>query len=344
MLRRRIMKRLSKSASDLSGCRKKTCSTSPDEEHREFGLELDQERPGSAGSTHSVPGGFRSGRSSSRPQPPPSEVGIRTAGDQIHSVYKSQQQGFLSMLKQRFSSRSSSRESDSRTKSSLEDTPRTHNNNCEGARRTSSPEIVRIRCQASQDSSDPATDTQPEVVRHVLIRGQESEPLPNSDKAPNRPHEPPPSPPPPPAPSEPPCPTSPDRVELLHSFPYFHVIVHLKQGHDLPAKDSNGTSDPYIKFIWKGKQVYKSKTIYKDLNPFWDESFILAVDDPFTNIDIKVSELQLTTIHFVADPILPKVNYCYNVSGHMTSPTILNTTCKFWPTKVVVYSYTNCVK
>ena len=63
-----------------------------------------------------------------------------------------------------------------------------------------------------------------------------------------------------------------DRLTELRSFPYYQLYVHLKQGHDLPAKDSCGTSDPYVKFSWKSKPVYKSKTIYKDLNPFWDES------------------------------------------------------------------------
>lgn len=36
MLRRRLMKRLSKSASDISNCKKKTYSTSPEEEAKEF--------------------------------------------------------------------------------------------------------------------------------------------------------------------------------------------------------------------------------------------------------------------------------------------------------------------
>ena len=35
-----------------------------------------------------------------------------------------------------------------------------------------------------------------------------------------------------------------------------------------------GTSDPYVKFRL-GDQKYRSKTIMKDLNPKWDEAFIL---------------------------------------------------------------------
>ena len=79
-----------------------------------------------------------------------------------------------------------------------------------------------------------------------------------------------------------------DRLAELRSFPYYQLYVHLKQGHDLPAKDSCGTSDPYVKFSWKGKPVYKSKTIYKDLNPFWDEAFILTLDDPLQALELKV--------------------------------------------------------
>lgn len=50
-----------------------------------------------------------------------------------------------------------------------------------------------------------------------------------------------------------------------------------------------GTSDPYVKFKINGKLVYKSKTIYRDLNPLWDESFTLPIEDPFVPVHIKVS-------------------------------------------------------
>ena len=74
---------------------------------------------------------------------------------------------------------------------------------------------------------------------------------------------------------------------LLKSL--YHLHVCLRNGRELIARDSGGTSDPYVKFYWRGKQVYKSKTIDKDLNPVWDESFILAIDDPFVPLDMKVS-------------------------------------------------------
>ena len=66
-------------------------------------------------------------------------------------------------------------------------------------------------------------------------------------------------------------------------------VIHLKAGHDLSIKDSCGTSDPYVKFFHDGKMVYKSKTVYKDLNPFWDEKFEMIIEDVSVPLDIKVS-------------------------------------------------------
>lgn len=34
--------------------------------------------------------------------------------------------------------------------------------------------------------------------------------------------------------------------------------------------------------------MYKSRTIYRDLNPVWDESFTIPVEDPFEPIILKV--------------------------------------------------------
>ena len=67
------------------------------------------------------------------------------------------------------------------------------------------------------------------------------------------------------------------------------LVLHLKAGHDLSIKDSCGTSDPYVKFFHDGKMVYKSKTVYKDLNPFWDEKFEMIIEDVSVPLDIKVS-------------------------------------------------------
>lgn len=49
-----------------------------------------------------------------------------------------------------------------------------------------------------------------------------------------------------------------------------------------------GTSDPYVKFKMNGRLLHKSKTVHRDLNPIWDETFAAPIEDPFQIIYIKV--------------------------------------------------------
>uniref|UniRef100_A0A8C4H1M1 C2 domain-containing protein n=1 Tax=Dicentrarchus labrax TaxID=13489 RepID=A0A8C4H1M1_DICLA len=49
------------------------------------------------------------------------------------------------------------------------------------------------------------------------------------------------------------------------------------------------TSDPYVKFKLDGKTFYKSKVVFKDLNPTWNESFSLPVKDLNQKLYIKVT-------------------------------------------------------
>lgn len=51
----------------------------------------------------------------------------------------------------------------------------------------------------------------------------------------------------------------------------------------------SGTSDPYVKFKLDGKTFYKSKVVYKDLNPTWNETFSLPVKDLDQKMYIKVT-------------------------------------------------------
>ncbi|XP_065945197.1 multiple C2 and transmembrane domain-containing protein 1 isoform X1 [Magallana gigas] len=76
------------------------------------------------------------------------------------------------------------------------------------------------------------------------------------------------------------------RHELMqHSF--FHLDVWLKEGKDLVVRDSSGTSDPYVKFKIGNKQYYKSRTVYKNLNPKWDEKFTIPIEDVFKPVSVK---------------------------------------------------------
>lgn len=50
----------------------------------------------------------------------------------------------------------------------------------------------------------------------------------------------------------------------------------------------SGSSDPYVKFKYKDRIVYKSSTIFKNLNPIWDEEFQMLADDMTSPISIEV--------------------------------------------------------
>ncbi|KAK1071579.1 Tricalbin-2 [Friedmanniomyces endolithicus] len=56
-----------------------------------------------------------------------------------------------------------------------------------------------------------------------------------------------------------------------------NVRVEVVNATELPSADRNGYSDPYCKFVLNGKEVYKTKTQKKTLNPEWNEVFDIPV-------------------------------------------------------------------
>ncbi|XP_066262385.1 multiple C2 and transmembrane domain-containing protein isoform X3 [Euwallacea similis] len=78
------------------------------------------------------------------------------------------------------------------------------------------------------------------------------------------------------------------REAALRQYSFFQLRIFLRRGRGLIAMDKNGLSDPYVKFKIGGRLIYKSRTIYRELNPMWDESFTVPIEDPFLPISIKV--------------------------------------------------------
>ncbi|KAG6394175.1 hypothetical protein SASPL_144756 [Salvia splendens] len=56
------------------------------------------------------------------------------------------------------------------------------------------------------------------------------------------------------------------------------LIVRVIEAKNIPALDTNGFSDPYVK-LQLGRQRFRSKVVKKCLNPSWCEEFIFKVDD-----------------------------------------------------------------
>ncbi|KAG7327350.1 hypothetical protein KOW79_008956 [Hemibagrus wyckioides] len=77
------------------------------------------------------------------------------------------------------------------------------------------------------------------------------------------------------------------------------LSINLKEGRGLVIRDRCGTSDPYVKFKLEGKTLYKSKVMYKNLNPTWNEFFSFPIRDLQKKLHIKVYDRDLTTDDFM---------------------------------------------
>ncbi|XP_067294306.1 multiple C2 and transmembrane domain-containing protein 1 isoform X2 [Pseudorasbora parva] len=68
----------------------------------------------------------------------------------------------------------------------------------------------------------------------------------------------------------------------------YQLDIVLKKGNNLAIRDRGGTSDPYVKFKIAGKEVFRSKTIHKNLNPVWEERVSLLVESLREPLYVKV--------------------------------------------------------
>nr|DBA31955.1 TPA: hypothetical protein GDO54_007709 [Pyxicephalus adspersus] len=90
----------------------------------------------------------------------------------------------------------------------------------------------------------------------------------------------------------------------LSSLMSYLLTIHLREGRNLVIRDRSGTSDPYVKFKLNKKTLYKSKVVYKNLNPVWDEVFVLPIQNLDQKLQIKVYDRDFTTDDFMGAAVL----------------------------------------
>ncbi|XP_076171080.1 multiple C2 domain and transmembrane region protein isoform X5 [Ptiloglossa arizonensis] len=78
------------------------------------------------------------------------------------------------------------------------------------------------------------------------------------------------------------------RELALRQHAFFLLRLHLKRGENLVAMDRCGASDPYVKVKCSSRLLHKSRTVHRDLNPVWDETVTLPIEDPFQPLTFKV--------------------------------------------------------
>ena len=181
------MKRLSKSATDLSPCKRKKHSNSEDEEFEEGsrsesartdGSDEEVERPGSAQSSVSVPTISLIGstkrikyqsrgrsRSEHHHHHQPKIPHERSIAAEIAAVPKTSHFGIFGLLKQKFGLHARERESMVRSE------------NCQQVmvEEDATPQVVRIKCQADNYQADtesvgsPSPHRKPQVIRRKVV-------------------------------------------------------------------------------------------------------------------------------------------------------------------------------
>uniref|UniRef100_A0A0K2T164 C2 domain-containing protein n=1 Tax=Lepeophtheirus salmonis TaxID=72036 RepID=A0A0K2T164_LEPSM len=288
MMKKGLIKRLSKSASDLSGCRRKSQTNSPEEEQCKSGFQTppstggtddeDEEilkRPSSSQSHHSKKrSSFKERLKCTRTSSEAAARRTRTVGAELKS-----QQGFLGLLRQKFgraTSPSRPLKGGEDENGVCDDTEilSTKRSNKDGGREDlptysgpiqlpPSQEVEIVQLMGDKDNTSLCSSVnKAQQLRHTNSIGSSTLSPQVSFDNPHHDH--------------------------FKSHSKFSLRINLKRGIDLAARDSGGTSDPYVKFFYKGKLFYRSKIVYKNLNPYWEEHFTQVIDDPLSPILLKV--------------------------------------------------------
>ncbi|TKS85069.1 Multiple C2 and transmembrane domain-containing protein 1 [Collichthys lucidus] len=106
----------------------------------------------------------------------------------------------------------------------------------------------------------------------------------------------------------------------IQSSGMYKLEIELKRGNNLAIRDRGGTSDPYVRFKLGGKDVFKSKTISKNLNPVWDEKTTLTVDSLNEPLHVKVFDHDF----WVQDDFMGSADlYLDSLEQHRTIPVTL---------------------
>ncbi|KAF7670295.1 hypothetical protein LDENG_00018640 [Lucifuga dentata] len=89
-------------------------------------------------------------------------------------------------------------------------------------------------------------------------------------------------------------------VQAAVPFQRYLLNINLREGKNLVIRDKRSSkSDPYVKFKLEGKQFYKSKVVYKNLNPRWNEAFSHPLRDREHNVEVRVYNKNRTSDDFM---------------------------------------------
>ncbi|XP_061577881.1 multiple C2 and transmembrane domain-containing protein 2 [Cololabis saira] len=108
-------------------------------------------------------------------------------------------------------------------------------------------------------------------------------------------------------------------------FQRYLLNINLKEGRNLVVRDKRcATIDPYVKFKLEGKQFYKSKVVYKNVNPRWDESFAHPLRDREHIVEVRVYDKNRTADEFMGSSFISlkdiELNKTYEMELNLDDP------------------------
>ena len=69
---------------------------------------------------------------------------------------------------------------------------------------------------------------------------------------------------------------------------FYQMTITIDSARDLKAMDWCGTSDPFVRIKLDGKNVYRSKTVMRNLSPVWNETCIVCLEKPCGQLFLSV--------------------------------------------------------
>ena len=74
----------------------------------------------------------------------------------------------------------------------------------------------------------------------------------------------------------------------ISSLLRYNLFVSLQSCQNLPARKQHGASDPFVKFVVGSKLVHRTKTVKGELNPVWDDVFVVVLSELTSPLEVKV--------------------------------------------------------
>ncbi|KAF8565120.1 hypothetical protein P879_07722 [Paragonimus westermani] len=79
------------------------------------------------------------------------------------------------------------------------------------------------------------------------------------------------------------------RAHLLPREGYFwNIKLHLKRSRNLPNTNAKGRIDPYIKIKYRGKTIRRTRIIFNNRNPVWDETIYVPINNLEYPLELRI--------------------------------------------------------